>query len=315
MSDDRDRDKPISMQMTGQSWSQAVKDALQSRLGVQPDLQEKYFTMDDASYKFTEEVADSRSFPKLKTVYLVNAVTVYITDTKTSDLYFLGLPDGNDFTFSRLDRQSSLVGRELSMVREKVSMPSTPSVVLVFFGWNPVEMEMTRSKKPKRTVPTFTDTATAGIQRAVVPKRQVPPPEPLFPTNHTTTPLLNSLLKNQRTDWSRAKRAATRICDENYSCKAFHDDVVGAFPELRLYVSANETSSGRASSDEFQRTVGALYAIYWLMRGHLDGIDCFTYGLRSDMINARKDLTEFPEHGEFDKRHTFRKENDWARLE
>merc|ERR1712136_150677 len=116
-------------------------------------------------------------------------------------------------------------------------------------------------------------------------------------------------------DWSRAKRAATRICDENYSCKAFHDDVVGAFPELRLYVSANETSSGRASSDEFQRTVGALYAIYWLMRGHLDGIDCFTYGLRSDMINARKDLTEFPEHGEFDKRHTFRKENDWARLE
>ena len=39
------------------------------------------------------------------------------------------------------------------------------------------------------------------------------------------------------------------------------------------------TSSGRSAAEEYQRTLGALFAVYWLMRLHGDGLQSFVYGV------------------------------------
>ena len=80
----------------------------------------------------------------------------------------------------------------------------------------------------------------------------------------------------------RAKRlasAARRMRDPAYSLKEFYGDMLLCFPELTLYFvyeldeegsvgrsSVHKTSSGLSAEDEYLRTVGALFAVYWLMR-------------------------------------------------
>ena len=87
--------------------------------------------------------------------------------------------------------------------------------------------------------------------------------------------------------------------DVDYSLRDFHRDMVICFPELVLYlvgtgvdglgtvetsenlvmglevevpscddgvVLTNMTGSGRTGIDEYKRTIGALFAVYWLMR-------------------------------------------------
>ena len=50
------------------------------------------------------------------------------------------------------------------------------------------------------------------------------------------------------------------------------------------------TSANRSGADEFQRTIGALFCIFWLMRQHLDGRECFCFGLDRDWKNAKEFL-------------------------
>eukprot|EP00966_Prymnesium_polylepis_P082296 1905816-Prymnesium_polylepis.1 len=56
----------------------------------------------------------------------------------------------------------------------------------------------------------------------------------------------------------------------------FNEDMLFSFPELRLYLSGEDlgprsSTSGRSSTDEYKRTMGALFAVYWLMRLDLGG--------------------------------------------
>jgi len=299
--DERDKNRPISMQMSGQDWSQAVTDALLTRLGMSEELQDQLLTVDEASHQFSEEVANSRSFPGLKTAYLVNEVTVYLTNTRSSDLHFLGLPDGSDFVISRAE---GAVTKETS-IRSK---PTTSNGhILVVFGWNPVETAVSKSQSLRNRKTTFSD--TSGTVAEALAKRQVPAPVPLPPAK-MNGPLLKRLLKNARTDWTRARRAAARICDATYTCQDFHNDITASFPELRLYVA------GTSSADEYQRTIGAMYVIFWLMRMHLDGKDCFCFGLKADMVTPRKKFADCSEDAEtFERRQFFREHNDWKKLE
>ena len=62
---------------------------------------------------------------------------------------------------------------------------------------------------------------------------------------------------------------------------------VGSFPELRYYLirsrdaqtakadrslaGRTDVTSGASASDEYKRTVGALFALYWLARIGIDG--------------------------------------------
>jgi len=86
---------------------------------------------------------------------------------------------------------------------------------------------------------------------------------------------------------------ASRITDPKYTLTNFWQDLQ-AFPELHLYLldktndgstTSTQTckiSSGRTIGDEYQRTVGAFFAIYWLMRIGSDGKDGFSFGVDQD---------------------------------
>ena len=93
--------------------------------------------------------------------------------------------------------------------------------------------------------------------------------------------------------------------DVDYGLRDFHPDMVICFPELVLYLAGtgidglgsvetsenlvlgtegvdvagddgvsltNMTGSGRTGIDEYKRTIGALFAVYWLMRLQLPGV-------------------------------------------
>merc|ERR1711990_324304 len=103
------------------------------------------------------------------------------------------------------------------------------------------------------------------------------------------------------TDWTRAKRIAVRVRDPGYSNKEYVEDLAAAFPELRLYcvtraeeqqnkpapkaaVMSTDTQpsvgqSARTADDEYQRTIGALLAFFWLMRLDMGGKEAFSFGV------------------------------------
>lgn len=99
---------------------------------------------------------------------------------------------------------------------------------------------------------------------------------------------LRAAMENKTTNWAVASNIAKRIMQPKYSLKEFYDDLK-AFPELDLYlledpqtaagISLLTTGSGRSSGDEYQRTVGAFFAIYWLLRVDIDGMDGFCNGV------------------------------------
>jgi len=83
---------------------------------------------------------------------------------------------------------------------------------------------------------------------------------------------------------------ASKIRDPAYSLRQYHDDMLSCFPELQLYLveadestnaspftprrpeHCNKTMSGRSPDDEYKRTIGALFAVYWLLRLELPSV-------------------------------------------
>eukprot|EP00930_Biecheleria_cincta_P047471 TRINITY_DN32918_c0_g1_i1.p1 TRINITY_DN32918_c0_g1~~TRINITY_DN32918_c0_g1_i1.p1 ORF type:complete len:1125 (+),score=179.91 TRINITY_DN32918_c0_g1_i1:341-3376(+) len=84
---------------------------------------------------------------------------------------------------------------------------------------------------------------------------------------------------------------ARRIRDPRYDLNQFFQDCLKSFPELELFFDDQATSSspgwttkttassGHAAEAEYQRTVGALFAVYWLLRLDSDGKESFCYGV------------------------------------
>lgn len=76
---------------------------------------------------------------------------------------------------------------------------------------------------------------------------------------------LRRVLASKRTEWHTIRKMASKMLDKNYTLSQFTQDLA-AFPELSLYLrdGVMETGSGRTTDDEYQRTVCAFFAIYWL---------------------------------------------------
>ena len=99
--------------------------------------------------------------------------------------------------------------------------------------------------------------------------------------------VLRVALQGRRADWTAAIRAASQIRQPSYSLKDFYDDVRVAFPELSLYTVVRQTalqgtadtSSGVSGKDEYRRTIGAMFAVYWLARIGIDGERGFSLGV------------------------------------
>ena len=79
------------------------------------------------------------------------------------------------------------------------------------------------------------------------------------------------------------RSCAARLRDPKYSLRDFHGDIQRCFPELRLYLNVpvpqpgttgggvaaggkSSMTSGLSGKDEYMRTMGALFAVYWLSR-------------------------------------------------
>lgn len=305
-SDERDRDKPVSMQMVGNDWEANMQEALCRRLGMAKVLQDRFLRVDSSSYKFSEEMANSRSFPGLKTVYLINEVTVHVTDPTHPDLHFLGLPDGNDFSFARTEAAKVIPSRGAGGHRSSVG----PGYVFTHWCWTcssdaiPVKV---------RQKPSFSDSKTKSTTEHKRQKLRVPAPKDLMEGTSVSNPLLARLMENQTTDWDRGRNAAQRICDADYSCKDYFQDITAAFPELRLYVFGGNISSGRTPDEEYQRTIGALFAVYWLMRQTGTGKESFCFGLKDDDWVKPRTPEDFTD-GEFVTRKTFWQCANWERI-
>ena len=88
--------------------------------------------------------------------------------------------------------------------------------------------------------------------------------------------------------YKRLCSVAARLRDPKYTLRNFHRELCELFPELRLYLGHGGMSSGMQGSDEYLRTLGALYAVYWLCRldlptvagsAGLDGQRGFCFGV------------------------------------
>ncbi|CAE7944229.1 CDC123, partial [Symbiodinium necroappetens] len=164
-------------------------------------------------------------------------------------------------------------------------------------------------------------------------KKQVVPPEPL-PVSGKDELLIMRVMDGKVTDWTRARRAAEQIRSPSYTTKDFYSDLVAAFPELRLYcvvreaaphgegrvllpsISTLTTSASRTGEDEYQRTIGALFCIFWLMRTHLDGKESFCFGLDAEWKPRNRSHFQEPElEVEYKKRKNFYEKTDWAAIE
>mmetsp|Transcript_36154 Transcript_36154/g.83045 ORF Transcript_36154/g.83045 Transcript_36154/m.83045 type:complete len:1309 (-) Transcript_36154:126-4052(-) len=274
--------RPISMRMaTHQSWEEAVGKALNQRLRIDEAFQAESVVIDHGTYKVREEVEMSSSFPGLTTVYSIHEVQVRL---KPGLVYpALGMPDGHDFALTRPESRGK-------------------SFVTTYFCWKTrkelfdeqtqrIQLEILACRRNSRPVSSvdMLHLAREGTATDAVPddKRRLDVPHEMVPSKvepDDSIPLCHLLMKDKKCNMERAWNAAKCIRDRDYTLKKFHDDCVASFPELMLYLydADEKTSSGRTGDDEYQRTMGALFAVYWLMRLDIDGTTSFSFGVGED---------------------------------
>jgi len=154
-------------------------------------------------------------------------------------------------------------------------------------------------------------------------------PNYLFPKNtgsdsDPTGGAIAAAMWGKPTFWHNAASAAMRLRDPEYSLSEFHADVEAAFPELQLYNEGSECSSGRTSSEEYERTLGALYSVYCFARLDIDGKEIFSFGVDQQGKPAVRAAWEsslttpvgipLAECDPTDLRHVFYTSMDWDRM-
>jgi hypothetical protein len=314
MCDEADKGRPLTMRLPrGQSWQKAVETLLHKRLGITPETQLSCIAVDLASHQTREDRGVSRSYPGVKTLYQIDEVTarVVMNEVDTATLHRIGLPDGQNFSFSRW---------------EPAKGPGAGSMTIMHWSW---QSSHDISAVKVRRAPSLTDKHSEAWWKEVREQRRhllVPELDgdmqsgargnaggSWFSFNNAT--VLESLMKGKKVDMKRARRAAREICNPNYTCKDFYEDIVAAFPELNLYLVGDMTS-GRAGEDEYQRTLGAMFSFFWLMRLHLDGSQSFCFGL-DECWKARTKPFDDSQAAldEWERRSAFHRDAEWASLE
>eukprot|EP00397_Hematodinium_sp_SG-2012_P059997 GEMP01077619.1.p1 GENE.GEMP01077619.1~~GEMP01077619.1.p1 ORF type:complete len:170 (+),score=26.19 GEMP01077619.1:236-745(+) len=122
------------------------------------------------------------------------------------------------------------------------------------------------------------------------------------------------------TNWERVNTIVERLRDPTYNLKQYHDDCTSAFHELDLYrceAGANDPpllpSQKIANEQEYQRTIGALYAIYWLIRIDIGGKEGFCFGFDESTDDWRP--KEIPAHIDLENQPSlsFHEMNEWQK--
>ena len=134
--------------------------------------------------------------------------------------------------------------------------------------------------------------------------------------------IFGEALEGMEYDATAATRAASSIRDPGYGLRSFCVDVRQAFPELSLYVVRRETAleghtditSGVTAEAEYRRTIGALFAVYWIARIGIDGALGFSFGV-DDNWSPRTAPNPRADSNEQKKRQDFHDVQDWPLLQ
>mmetsp|Transcript_15972 Transcript_15972/g.50151 ORF Transcript_15972/g.50151 Transcript_15972/m.50151 type:complete len:923 (-) Transcript_15972:47-2815(-) len=291
---------------TGQDWRAGLDKALEYRLHLGSKERKTFFTVDERSYTHRVVEHSLGEYPGLPTVYRIHSVLVFVDYPMDPALECLGLPDLR--SFSRMEGQISPVdGRARLHVWawEDAASLHRQGILAEVAAEDGASKPVNRythsdSQDVFATVPGGRNNNTwqqvIGNMRTMdshdmmedlVRRVPLPPHLSLKPNasigNKCPNAVLARLVADEQHDEEALTRAARRMLEKSYSLRSFFDDCSKAFPELRLYLgpesSQGAVKSQRTPDDEYQRTVGALFALYWLMRLDIDGKDGFCYGV------------------------------------
>lgn len=268
----------------------AICRAFSERLNMPEALQQMHLMIDKVGQP-TEKESVSQGYPGLLTIYRIHEVNVVIKDPAHIDLALFGLPEGRDFATMEGVLGEKNIGSHLRMWTWETGDAPT---------WKVNQHSLGAAQEERKRSPT--------------PAALEPSPESLLSLqNLGPNTQLRQLLSGTQTDWAGVESMANRIRDPAYSLRAFHDDAVASFPELRLYLCTDVTTSGRSGDDEYQRTMGAMYAVYWMMRIDLDGKEGFTYGVDTEwQVRMPPDSDKDYLDDQQRKRMNFYKKNNWS---
>jgi len=276
-----------------EDWRDGYRKALQERLGLSERFQEQHLREEPGSYRYyTEDNIRSAGFPGLNTLYCIHEITLRVTDPENAQV--LGLPQGQefattegDFNFNGQAEDCVPIGSQLNiwMWARNLPSPSLKAEAARAGGAAPVRAPIEQPTNLIKRVPLPPGSAQAlhSLQERVTASK-------VKSSRSNSCSVLQTALKDRKTIWAKVNKMAQSIMDPKYTLQQYHADLA-AFPELDLYLMENTrvtevpgnlnkcVSSGRTIGDEYQRTVGAFFAIYWLMRLHTDGKDGFSFGV------------------------------------
>jgi len=293
-----------------ENWKMGCRKSLEERLGLTMAWQTVHLAEDPDGYRYsTEDNVKSDGYPGLNTLYCIHEVTFRVRDPENAGVQVVGLPEGQefataegDFNFNGQQDDNGLsIGSQLNIwtwcrdaqadagVRRLISSPSkalgaaaaAASAAAASAASAQGAAQQKEEMRLIRRVPLAPASAKmlASMQARLQDKTAKPPCSILWRT-----------MEGLQTDWTVARRMASHIPDPNYTAAQFNHDLL-AFPELNLYLLdagskaqiGTNMSSGRTIGDEYQRTVGAFFAIYWLFRTDSDGKDGFSNGVDDSM--------------------------------
>jgi len=239
----------------------------------------------------TEDNVRSEGYPGLNTAYCVHQVTFRVADPGDSKVACIGLPVGQEFATAdcdfNLDRfhcnDSIPIGSQLNVWSwtphkdfDKVAGVRSNSKKSLDKTGGPDQslQRMETELSFRKRVPVSAQMShTSSMTGEVAPKGSN------SSKRHAPNAHLRRILASKRTDWKTVRKMANRMLDKTYTLSQFNQDL-NAFPEMSLYLRDGvvETGSGRTTDDEYQRSVCAFFAIYWLMRLDSDGRQGFSFG-------------------------------------
>jgi len=309
-----------------ESWRDGATQILTERLGLKKDWQVSHLAEDVEAYRFSfEDNIASDGYPGLNTAYAIHEITFRVRDPEHAGVQVVGLPEGQEFATAEgdfnfhgcQDDAGMTIGSQLNIwtwIREVVPPPAQKkSATIHLVSKEPSTAPKTVSFPDEARLisrvplPASSAQMLANMRTAMSSKNTQPP-----------SGLLSACLQKMSTDWPRAKKIAAKIMDPKYTLHQFQADL-SAFPELDLYLleekgsngAAMSMNSGRTIGDEFQRTMGAFYAIYWMMRIDGDGKDGFAFGVDSDWVPMAIEDKETLRVTQPEKRMAFKEKAKW----
>jgi len=150
---------------------------------------------------------------------------------------------------------------------------------------------------------------SATVNWGKVPSAPVPDIQPLTlgtPGERCPNETTFAAMYGRSADTQILRKMALRFTDFNYGARELFEDAIRAFPELSLY----EMDMGNGPL-EYQRTMGALFALYSIARLDGDGKHTFCFGYKTSTWQSRVRAKSSESRMTRNQRKAFLNDMDW----